>query len=222
MERTLPRHAAEHATMPSPARETQWKLWLVFACSTLGSTYVHEVGHCIPAWANGYPAVPTPAKEYILAAVPDSVQRAIALGGVVGTVLAQCGGVWLYFISRTTRASAILAGTQIGPLFYVVRFLSEGRGHDGTEFQEAQAALGFNPGGHALDWLFLTVCIATAVAWLWRSGTRLGLPLLWRCLQGAVLGLILLVGLQATNNLIFDSFFARLSRATGQESPPKR
>jgi hypothetical protein len=39
------------------------------AGSILGSAYPHELGHCVPAWVHGYPAIPTPAKEYILAAV---------------------------------------------------------------------------------------------------------------------------------------------------------
>lgn len=222
MESTFPEPTDDRLAMSSLPQDTQRKLWLFFACSTFGSTYVHEIGHCIPAWANGYAAVPTPAKEYILAVVPDSVQQAIALGGVVGTILALCGAVWLYFISQTARASAVLGGTLIGPLFYVVRFLGAGRGHDGTEFQEAQAALGFSPSGHALDWFFLAMWIATAVAWLWRSRTRPGVSLLRRCLHGAALGLVLLVGLQATNNVIFDPFFDHQSRASRQGSPPKR
>lgn len=221
MDRTLHGRTAAGPAMPSMSRSAQSRLWLVFAGSALGSAYLHELGHCIPAWAHGYPAVPTPAKEYILAAVTDPVQRAIALGGILATVLAFLGALWLYFRSRAARASAILAGTLMVPLFYVVRFLVEGRGHDATEFQEAQAALGLSYSGHALDWFFLTAWIAIALVWLWTSRTRPGLPLLWKCLQGAALGLVLLAGLQVTSNMIFDPIFGHSPRSPGQGSTRK-
>jgi hypothetical protein len=204
--------------MPPVSRNAQFRLWLVFAVSALGSAYWHELGHCIPAWAHGYPAVPTPAKEYILVTVTDPVQQAIALGGILATVLAFLGALWLYFRSPSARTSAILAGTLMIPLLYVVRFVLSGRGHDATEFQEAQAALGLSYSGHALDWFFLSAWIAIALGWLWKSRTRPGLPFLWKCLQGAALGLVLLAGLQVTNNIIFDPIFGHKPRASGQES----
>ena len=216
MTRTFPGRAAERPAVSSISRSAQSRLWLVFAVSAIGSAYLHELGHCIPAWAHGYPAVPTPAKEYILAAVTDPVQRVISLGGILATVLASLAALWLYVRSRAARASAILAGTLLVPLAYVVRFLVEGRGHDATEFQEAQAALGLSYSGHALDWFFLTALIAISLAWLWKSGARPGRPLLWKCLQGAALGFVLLVGLQVTNNMIFDPIFGHQSRPSGQ------
>jgi len=213
-----PGPTAERPAMPSMSRSAQSRLWLVFAGSALGSAYLHELGHCIPAWAHGYPAVPTPAKEYVLAAVTDPVQRAIALGGILATVLAFLGALCIYFKSRAARASAILAGTLMVPFFYVVRFFVAGRGHDATEFQEAQAALGLSYSGHALDWFFLTAWIAIALVWLLKSRTRPGRPLLWKCLLGAALGVVLLAGLQVTNNMIFDPIFGHKPRALGQGS----
>lgn len=221
MDRTLPGLMAERSPVPSMLRSPQSRLWLVFAGSALGSAYLHELGHCIPAWAHGYPAIPTPAKEYILAAVTAPVQRAIALGGILATVLAFLVALWLYFRSRASWTSAILAGTLMIPLVYVVRFFVSGRGHDATEFQEAQAALGLSYSGHALDWFFLTASIAIALIWLWKSGTRPGRPLLWKCVKGATLGFVLLVGLQVANNMIFDPVFGHRPRPPGQEVPRK-
>jgi glucan phosphoethanolaminetransferase (alkaline phosphatase superfamily) len=150
--------------------------------------------------------------------VTDPVQRAIALGGILGSVLTFLGALWLYFKSPVAKASAILAGTLTTPLFYVVRFLVVGRGHDATEFQEAQAALGLSYSGHALDWFFLIALIAIALIWLLKSRTRPGLHLLWKCLKGAALGVLLLAGLQMTNNMIFDPIFEHKQRNSAQGS----
>src|SRR5690349_21233123 len=126
MNRTFPGRTAERQAVASTSPGAQSSLWFVFAGSALGCAYLHELGHCIPAWAHGYPTVPTPAKEYILAAVADPVRRAIALGGILATVLAFLGALWLYLRSRAARASAILAGSLMVPFFYVVRFLLAG------------------------------------------------------------------------------------------------
>jgi hypothetical protein len=153
-----------------------------------------------------------------LTAVTDPVQRAISLGGILGSVLAFLGALWLYFKWPTARASAILAGALFLPLFYVLRFLVVGRGHDATEFQEAQAALGLSYSGHALDWFFLIAWIAITLVWLLKSRTRPGTRLLWKCLKGAVVGLLLLTVLQRTNNMIFDPIFEHKQRDSGQGS----
>ncbi|GEM_PF-782617 len=186
-----------------PRRRRPW-LWVIFAGSAVGCTYLHELGHCIPAWVSGYPAVPTPVKTYVLAAVTNPVQRAIALGGILGTVLASWGALCIYLRSRRERTSAALAGALLAPGFYSLRFLLAGRGHDGTEFQDAQAALGLSFSGHALDWFFLVSLIAIALVWLLKSQTRPGIHILRKWLKGAVLGLLLLMGLQKANNMIFD------------------
>lgn len=93
------------------------------------------------------------------------------------------------------------------PLLYVVRFLVAGRGHDKTDFQDAQAALGLSYSVHAPDWFFPIAWVAIALVWLLKSRTRPGIHLLWKCLKGAVPGLLLLTGLQITNNMIFDPLF---------------
>jgi hypothetical protein len=169
--------------------------------------YLHELGHCIPAWVSGYPAVPTPAKEYTLAAVTNSVQRAISLGGVLGTVLASLGALWLYLKSPGERASAVLAGALVMPGCYSLRFWIVGRGHDGTEFQDAQAALGLSFSGHGLDWFFLASWIAIALIWLLRSRPLPVIRTVRTCLKGAVIGLLLVIALQKANNMIFDPIF---------------
>ena len=97
--------------MPPESRIAQCRLWLVFAASALGSAYLHELGHCIPAWAHGYPAVPTPAKEYLLVAVTDQVQQAIALGGILATVLAVLGAMLLAGAPSTGVAQTPPPGT---------------------------------------------------------------------------------------------------------------
>lgn len=79
-----------------------------------------------------------------------------------------------------------------------------GRGHDGTEFQEAQAALGFNYGGHALDWIFLLLFVVAAGIWFGRVQPRLTFRLVGRLVLGSVLALAVLVALQTVNNAVFD------------------
>ena len=203
----FPGRMTERPVLPRVSRKEQAWLWLIFAGGILGSVYVHELGHCIPAWMHGYRAIPTPAKEYILVAATDPAQRTIALGGILGTVLASLGALGLYFKWPAAKTSAVLSGALVTPGLYTLRFLIAGRGHDATEFQNAQAALGLSYSGHALDWFFLIALIAIAVAWLLKSRTRPGIRFLWKCLKGAALGLLLLVGLQMINNMIFDPIF---------------
>jgi hypothetical protein len=69
-----------------------------------------------------------------------------------------------------------------------------------------------------LDWFFLIALIAIALAWLLKSRTRPGIHLLWKCLKGAMLGLLLLTALQMTNNMIFDPIFGHKQRNSGQGS----
>jgi hypothetical protein len=199
--------------IPLVSRKEQAWLWLIFAGSTLGSVYVHELGHCIPAWIHGYRAIPTPAKEYILAAVTDPLQRTIALGGILGTVLALLGALWLYLKWPGAKASAVLSGALVTPGLYTLRFLIAGRGHDATEFQNAQAALGLSYSGHALDWFFLIALMAIALVWFLKSRTRPGIRFLWKSLKCAAPGLLLVLGLQMINNMIFDPIF-------GHKQPP--
>jgi hypothetical protein len=67
---------------------------IVFASGPSGkgvirqSVFIHELGHCTIVWLHGYPAIPTPAKEYILKPLPEAFQNQMALGGIIGSVLA--------------------------------------------------------------------------------------------------------------------------------------
>ena len=190
------------------AKSAEPVLWLVFIAAIAVSLFVHELGHCSVAWLHGYSAVPTLAKEYILKPVPPALQLQIALGGILGSASALIGGgLWLGL--RPSRVnSAVLAGALTLPAFYTLRFFLAGRGHDATEFQEAQAALSLSYNGHALDWIFLTLLLLTSAYWLWRERGRWSLRLILRVAIGAVIGLLFLVLLQWFNNLVFDPLLA--------------
>ena len=113
----------------------------------------------------------------------------------------------VYFVRNPRpKTEAILAGT-LAPLgFYALRFIITGRGHDGLEWQEAQAALGMAPLGHVIDIFFLCMLIAGILAWGIRM--RPSLRHWFLKVPGlAIAGIILLVVLQVVNNLIFNRFF---------------
>jgi hypothetical protein len=88
---------------------------------------------------------------------------------------------------------------------YTFRFLLVGRGHDATEWQAAQAALGLPPAGHAIDLFFLCLLISGLVVWSIRLRPRLSALL--RLVILAMVGIILLIVLQAGNNAVFDRMF---------------
>jgi predicted small integral membrane protein len=94
------------------------------------------------------------------------------------------------------------------PGFYALRFILFGRGHDATEFQEAQAALGLPYDGHALDWAFAGLFLGATAFWLWRTRRPLSLRLAARLVIGSVVALTALILLQSVNNLVFDPLFA--------------
>jgi predicted small integral membrane protein len=183
--------------------------WLVFAAAIFVSVCIHELGHCAIVWLRGYPAIPTPAKEYILKPLPEGVQNQMALGGIMGSVIALvAASVWVH---RRPGAisSSILAGAMTAPGFYTLRFILAGRGHDGTEFQEAQAALGLSYAGHVVDWLFASLVVAATVFWFWRTRARPTPKLVVRLVVGAIAALVMLALLQSINNRVFDPIFER-------------
>jgi hypothetical protein len=196
-------------SLRGPFRPHALRLGICFGISLLGSFYLHEIGHCMVAWTQGCPAVPTPLKEYFLRPLPATAQHAMALGGIAGTVLALLGALWWMLRSPSPTRSAILAGAMTAPGFYTIRFLLAGRGHDATEFQEAQAAMGFSYAGHALDWIFLGLLFGTTAAWFWRTRARLTLRLAGRMLAGAFVALVAVALLQSVNNAVFDPLFER-------------
>ena len=54
--------------------------WAIYFATILISVYIHEVGHCIPAWIHGFRAIPTPAKEYTFVTIPNDLQQYILAG----------------------------------------------------------------------------------------------------------------------------------------------
>jgi hypothetical protein len=117
-------------------------------------------------------------------------------------------GVLAWLLCRPTPTrSALLAGAMTLPGFYTLRFLLAGRGHDATEFQEAQAALGWSYSGHALDWLFLGLFAVAGTLWFCRTRPSVTSRLVVRLVVGAVVGLVVLVLLQSVNNAVFDPLF---------------
>ncbi len=184
----------------------EFKIWTIYFATIFFSVYVHEFGHCIPAWIHGYWAVPTPAKEYISNAVSMDMKQNISLGGIIGSILVLLIVVFLYLINKTYRFnSAILAGAIVTPGMYTFRFLLIGRGHDATEFQEAQSALGFRYSGHSLDWIFLILFVSGIVIWIIKS--KPNYKIIGKLSIGFVLTLIFVIGLQVINNAIFDPIF---------------
>lgn len=181
------------------------KVWAIYFVTIILSCYIHELGHCIPAWIHGYWAVPTPAKEYISNTIPLGLKKYVSLGGIIGSVLIPLMIIWL-FLNKTYRyGSAILAGAVAMPGMYTLRFILSGRGHDATEFQEAQSALGLSYSGHSLDWIFLILFLLGMVAWIIKS--KPNYKIIGRLSIGFVLTFIFVIGLQVINNAIFDPIF---------------
>jgi hypothetical protein len=182
-------------------------LWLFFVAAIVVSFFVHELGHCAVAWLHGYPAIPTPMKEYVLKPISEAVQYQVALGGILGSVAALLAAAFWFNRHPTTASSALLAGTMTAPGFYALRFILAGRGHDATEFQEAQAALGLSYPGHAADWLFVSLFVLATAFWFLRTRARPTPRLVGRLAAGAVAALMVLVLLQSVNNAVFDPLF---------------
>lgn len=184
------------------------RLWGIFICAILGSFFIHEIGHCAVAWFHGYSAVPTPMKEYVFGSVPQQVQNQVALGGIIGSVAALLAVAFWLNAKAGPIGSALFAGAMTAPGFYTLRFILAGRGHDGAEFQEAQAALGLTYSGHAIDWLFVVLFAAASAFWLWRTRPALTFRLVGRLLAGSAVALLVLVLVQSVNNAVFDRLFA--------------
>jgi hypothetical protein len=181
------------------------KVWPVYFVMIIVSCYIHEIGHCIPAWVHGYFAVPTPAKEYVSSNIPVGLKPYISLGGIIGSVLVPLMVILLYITKPYKHGSALLAGAMAMPGMYTLRFILSGRGHDATEFQEAQSALGLSYSGHSLDWIFLILFLSGIAVWIIKS--KPNYKIAGRLSIGFVLTFIFVIGLQVTNNAIFDPVF---------------
>jgi hypothetical protein len=171
------------------------------------SIYIHEIGHCIPAWLAGVRAIPTPAKEYIMGEISNELKQYISLGGILGTVIFTAIVFTFYLKKSCKNCSALLAAAISIPAIYTLRFLIVGRGHDATEFQEAQSALGLDYSGHSLDWLFLVLVITGILMWVIKS--KPSYKILGRLLIGSIVTVIFIVGFQSINNRIFDPIFLK-------------
>ena len=185
--------------------KTKIRVWSIYFLTIFLSIYIHEIGHCIPAWISGIEAIPTPAKEYIMGEIPIDLKQYISLGGIVGTILFTIIVFAFYLKKSFKNSSAILAASIAVPAIYTFRFFIVGRGHDATEFHEAQSALGLNYSGHSLDWLFLTLVLIGIVMWIAKS--KPSYKNLGRLLIGSIMTLIFIVGFQSINNAIFDPIF---------------
>jgi hypothetical protein len=177
-------------------------IWSVYFATIVLSVYIHELGHCIPAWIYGYWAVPTFAKEYV--AVPVSFHQYVALGGPFASIFITLMIIILYLIKTFKFDSAILAGTLTTSGFYSLMFIFKG-GRGDVEFHEAQTALGINYTGHFLDWFFLILFLFGVFVWIVKS--KPNYKILGRLLTGLVLTIVFMVFLQDKNNTIFDPIF---------------
>lgn len=180
-------------------------IWAVYFLTVFLTIYFHEIGHCIPAWANGIKAIPTPAKEYISETISDGLQQQVSLGGVLGTLLISIFGLILYLAKHFKYNSAVLAGAIAMPAMYTFRFILAGRGHDANEFQEAQAALGAAYSGHLTDWVFLFLFLAGVAVWIIKSQPKPRIA--GRLAIGFVVTVIFVIVLQVVNNTLFDPVF---------------
>jgi hypothetical protein len=183
----------------------EFKIWMLYFLFIICSAFLHEIGHCIPAWLTGYSAIPTLAMEYISDDIPMNLKQYVSLGGVLATLILVLSILVLYSFSTKMIGSALLAAVLALPGIYTLRFIILGRGHDATEFQEAQAALGFSYSGHSLDWIFMFVFIAGTLIWILK--TRPGYKIIGRLIPGAILTIAFIVVLQEINNAVFDPLF---------------
>jgi hypothetical protein len=179
---------------------------LLFLGALIAGVYLHELGHAVAGWVNGVAVVPTPAKEYVLQSpLGWNKEIWISLGGVLGTTVAVLAAGLYFWRKPCLNREAILAGALLPLGLYTLRFLVVGRGHDETEWQAAQTALGLAPAGHAIDVFFLCLLTAGIIVWGIRLHARLSSFL--RLVIVGIAGVILLVVLQAGNNAVFDRMF---------------
>jgi hypothetical protein len=179
---------------------------LLFSAAIVAGVYLHELGHAVAGWVNGVAVVPTPAKEYVLQSpLGWNKEIWIALGGVLGTTVAVFAAGLYFWRKPSVDGEAVLAGALLPLGLYTLRFLVVGRGHDETEWQAAQTALGLPPAGHAIDVFFLCLLVAGFLVWGIRLHPRLSSLLRLAIL--AIAGIVLLVVLQAGNNAVFDRMF---------------
>ena len=181
------------------------KIWMLYFMVIFCSAFIHEIGHCIPAWFSGYKAIPTPAMEYISDDIPLNLKQYVSFGGILATIFLTFIVIVLYAFSNKKISSTILAGVLALPGIYALRFIILGRGHDATEFQEAQSAMGLSYSGNSMDWIFMSIFIIGVLIWIIKS--KPGYRIIGRLIVGVILTIIFIVGLQEINNAVFDPMF---------------
>jgi predicted small integral membrane protein len=144
--------------------------------------------------------------EYISDDLPVNLRPYVSLGGALATIIISVIVLLLYAFSRKIISSTLLAGVLALPGMYSLRFVILGRGHDATEFQEAQAALGFSYSGNSLDWIFLVIFLSGTLAWIYKS--KPGYKKAGRLLVGTILTIAFIVVLQEVNNAVFNPLLA--------------
>jgi len=109
------------------------KIWMLYFLFIFCSAFLHEIGHCIPAWFSGYRAIPTPAMEYISDDIPLNLKQYVSLGGVLATLFLVLIILFLYSFRNKMQGSTLLAAVLALPGIYTLRFLILGRGHDAAQ-----------------------------------------------------------------------------------------
>jgi hypothetical protein len=186
--------------------KTDCKNWAVYFMTAFIAVWIHEIGHCVPAWIHGYPAFPSPAEEYILDNdISVELNQVMSLGGYVGTALFTLVILLIFLFTDYRYKSALFAGVIAISGMYCALFFINGRGHGGHEFQEAQAALGFSYSGHSLDIFFLLLFALLTVIWIVK--TKPQYTITWKLLIGSVVTFFFFIALEWIIKLIFDPIF---------------
>jgi hypothetical protein len=87
-----------YASVVSNNYIAELKCWSIYFLTAMLGIWIHEIGHCLPAWLNGIAAFPSPANEYILHPVSTDLNQYISLGGYIGTVFLLLQYCWYFFL----------------------------------------------------------------------------------------------------------------------------
>jgi hypothetical protein len=181
------------------------KSWAIYFLTAMFGIWIHEIGHCIPAWLNGIAAFPSPANEYILHPVSNDLNQYISLGGYTGTLIFIIIVLLVFLFTNFRFRSEMYAGATAIIGMYCSLILFNGRGHGGHEFQEAQAAMGFTYSGHSMDVFVMALFISLSLIWYFYKKPEI--KIFGRLLTGAILTFLFFILYEWINNLIFDPIF---------------
>lgn len=181
------------------------KSWSIYFLTTMLGIWIHEIGHCIPAWLNGIAAFPSPANEYILQPVSNDLNQYISLGGYIGTLFFNIIVLLVFLFTNFRFKSEMYAGATAIIGMYCSLILFNGRGHGGHEFQEAQAAMGYTYSGHSMDVFVIVLFVFLSFIWFFYKKPKINI--IWRLLIGAIVTFLFFIFYEWINNLIFDPIF---------------